>query len=381
MRIINTEQGAWWETLLGTEPSRNRFAPVMPLLPTTIRSEPRSSATSRMASAGSPWRAKVSTSTPASRVSRRLVERVVDVLARVDRPLHVLWAPRAAPRAGAGRRPARTRTRVERGTRPLSPGRSAWRTASLAVADPSVPTTIEPNIRLLSLLSREIIRARDRPALSRPARASTTGRPTSTGAVALARAAADAWHADARGHPAHRPLVGRRPGLAAASAWPRCRRRCDAAGVAIEVRTGGEIALPRLAGAHRVRARRPEPRRRAPRPARGRPDPGRRRLRGAGPGDARAPARAARPPRALPRVPARTRALRAAARPGRARAGHRRILRPASGAGPSARRSRAGSTGAGCTSSPPTPTTPTGARPACASRWCAPGFPTSWHAG
>ena len=26
----------------------------------------------------------------------------------------------------------------------------AWRTASLAVSDPSVPTTIEPNIRLLS---------------------------------------------------------------------------------------------------------------------------------------------------------------------------------------------------------------------------------------
>jgi len=27
------EQGAWWETLLGTEPSRKRLAPVMPLLP------------------------------------------------------------------------------------------------------------------------------------------------------------------------------------------------------------------------------------------------------------------------------------------------------------------------------------------------------------
>ena len=42
---------------LGTEPSRNRRAPVIPLLPTTMRSAPCSSATSRIASAGSPWRA------------------------------------------------------------------------------------------------------------------------------------------------------------------------------------------------------------------------------------------------------------------------------------------------------------------------------------
>ena len=55
--MISTLQGAWWLTLLGTEPSRKRLAPVMPLLPTTMRSAPRSSATSRMASAGSPWRA------------------------------------------------------------------------------------------------------------------------------------------------------------------------------------------------------------------------------------------------------------------------------------------------------------------------------------
>ena len=54
VRMIRTEQGAWCETLFGTEPSRKRFAPVMPLLPTTIRSLPRSSATSRIASAGSP---------------------------------------------------------------------------------------------------------------------------------------------------------------------------------------------------------------------------------------------------------------------------------------------------------------------------------------
>ena len=35
---IRTEHGAWWETLFGTDPSRKRLAPVIPLLPTTIRS-------------------------------------------------------------------------------------------------------------------------------------------------------------------------------------------------------------------------------------------------------------------------------------------------------------------------------------------------------
>ena len=54
VRMMSTEQGAWWEILFGTEPSRKRLAPVMPLLPMTMRSEPRSSATSRIASAGSP---------------------------------------------------------------------------------------------------------------------------------------------------------------------------------------------------------------------------------------------------------------------------------------------------------------------------------------
>ena len=56
--MISTLQGAWWETLLGTEPRRKRLAPVIPLLPTTIRPAPVSSATSRIASAGSPSRAK-----------------------------------------------------------------------------------------------------------------------------------------------------------------------------------------------------------------------------------------------------------------------------------------------------------------------------------
>ena len=65
VRTISTEHGAWCDTLLGTEPSRKRVAPVIPLLPTTMRSAACSSATSRMASAASPTRANVSTrSTP-----------------------------------------------------------------------------------------------------------------------------------------------------------------------------------------------------------------------------------------------------------------------------------------------------------------------------
>src|SRR5438045_1035090 len=35
--MISTLQGAWCETLLGTEPSRNSCPPVMPLLPKRIR--------------------------------------------------------------------------------------------------------------------------------------------------------------------------------------------------------------------------------------------------------------------------------------------------------------------------------------------------------
>ena len=56
VRMMRTAQGAWWETLFGTLPSRNRLVPVIPLLPTTIRSALISSATSRIASAGSPSR-------------------------------------------------------------------------------------------------------------------------------------------------------------------------------------------------------------------------------------------------------------------------------------------------------------------------------------
>src|SRR4029450_14126509 len=51
---IQTSQGAWCEILFGTLPSRKRRAPVMPLLPTRTRSALVSSATSKIASAGSP---------------------------------------------------------------------------------------------------------------------------------------------------------------------------------------------------------------------------------------------------------------------------------------------------------------------------------------
>ena len=92
VRTISTEQGAWWETLFGTEPSRKRLAPVIPLLPTTIRSARCSSATSRIASAASPWRANVSTSSTPARVGlvAAPLEHREHVLARVDHPLQVL---------------------------------------------------------------------------------------------------------------------------------------------------------------------------------------------------------------------------------------------------------------------------------------------------
>ena len=83
--MIRTLQGAWWEILFGTLPSRNRRAPVIPLLPTTITVALTSSATSRIASAGSPSRACVSTSTPGLGGGRGArLENGVDVLARAD---------------------------------------------------------------------------------------------------------------------------------------------------------------------------------------------------------------------------------------------------------------------------------------------------------
>ena len=96
--MISTLQGAWWLTLFGTEPSRKRLAPVMPLLPTTMRSASLSSATSRIASAGSPWRACVLARRRRRALARSAPsrQRRLDVLARVDHPLQVGRAPAGA---------------------------------------------------------------------------------------------------------------------------------------------------------------------------------------------------------------------------------------------------------------------------------------------
>jgi protein-tyrosine phosphatase len=154
----------------------------------------------------------------------------------------------------------------------------------------------------------------------------------------------------------------------------------DAAGVAIEVRTGGEIALPRLpqlteqeldglslGGGRHVLLEAPLT-----------PD--------AGDFDAlvletleRRPVLLAHPERcpAFLRAPERYERLLDEGVLGQVTAGSF----TGQWGGTTARRWRAGSTGAGYTSSPPTPTTPTGARPACANRCGAPGFSTSWQAG
>ena len=88
--MISTLQGAWWLTLLGTEPSRKRLAPVMPLLPTTIEVgaallghvEDR---VGRIALA----RVGLRRDAGGPRLLGRLAQRGVDVLARVDHPLQV----------------------------------------------------------------------------------------------------------------------------------------------------------------------------------------------------------------------------------------------------------------------------------------------------
>ena len=154
VRTISTEQGAWCETLFGTEPSRNRRAPVMPLLPTTIRSAPRSSATSRIASAGSPSRAKVSTSSAglAHHVGG-VAQRRVDLLARVDHPLQVgRRLPGLLAQAGL-------RDRLvggdEHTAAPTDFARSiASSTALRAVSEPSVPTTIDRNMAAIIATAR-----------------------------------------------------------------------------------------------------------------------------------------------------------------------------------------------------------------------------------
>src|ERR687895_2385556 len=144
--MIITLHGAWWETLFGTLPSRKRLAPVIPLLPTTIRSAPFSSATSRMASAGSPSRAGVSTSTPSSLIAPAASS---SVDATSSRGLTIHWRSSGTCWRSSRSRPSGTGSYAL--TRwivaPMRLASSvACRTASLAVSDPSVPTTMDSNI-------------------------------------------------------------------------------------------------------------------------------------------------------------------------------------------------------------------------------------------
>src|SRR5216683_1835670 len=110
--------GAWWLTLLGTEPRKKRVAPVMPLLPSTSKSISPFSVRSTMAVAGSP-----------STVSVRIVTPVFAYF--------LASASTAAP-ARLGE-PTLKMVRVEWKALARSTARS---TAMAAVFDPSVPTRI-----------------------------------------------------------------------------------------------------------------------------------------------------------------------------------------------------------------------------------------------
>src|SRR3954447_14564939 len=146
--MIITEQGAWCEILFGTEPSRKRFAPDIPLLPTTIRSAFCSSATSRIASAGSPSRANVSTFETPSPVMRSASASSTAWTSSRGLTIH-------DTSAGTSVRSCRSRASgtgsyaLTSSTRPPTAFASsaACRTASFAVSDPSVPTTIAPYMR------------------------------------------------------------------------------------------------------------------------------------------------------------------------------------------------------------------------------------------
>ena len=130
--MISTQQGAWWLTLLGTEPSRKRLAPVMPLLPTTMRSAPLllgdvEDRVGRVALA----REGRDLDAGASRAARPLAQRRVDVLARVDHPLQVGAAPAAPPRAAARRDRLVGADDLEPRAERAAASSTAWRTASL----------------------------------------------------------------------------------------------------------------------------------------------------------------------------------------------------------------------------------------------------------
>ena len=146
VRMISTLQGAWCETLFGTEPSRKRFVPVMPLLPTTIRSACVSSATSRIASAASPSRANVSTFTPVSSTSSAAS---FSVASTSSRGLTIHSRSFGTSRFSSRRRWLETGSYADTtlSEAPTCRARSvAACTALPAVSDPSVPTTIDVNM-------------------------------------------------------------------------------------------------------------------------------------------------------------------------------------------------------------------------------------------
>src|SRR5262249_44208609 len=145
VRTISTEQGAWCETLFGTEPSRNRRAPVMPLLPTTIRSAPSCSAISMMPSAASPRIARGSTPTPLAALAPGASRRTPPPRPSAPPPPSSAAPPGVAPAATRAATGVYALTMVSFApvARAIS---AAWITAWRAVSEPSVPTTIDENI-------------------------------------------------------------------------------------------------------------------------------------------------------------------------------------------------------------------------------------------
>ena len=145
VRTMYTPHGAWWEILFGTLPSRKRRAPVIPLLPTTIRSAFVSSATSRIASAGSPSRACPVASIPDSRARPAAASMLAFTSSRGPTP--------CAMSPGTCCDSSRRRS-CGTGSYALTMSRAApvvlassiaWETATAAVSEPSVPTTMRLN--------------------------------------------------------------------------------------------------------------------------------------------------------------------------------------------------------------------------------------------
>src|SRR5205807_4460218 len=148
---ISTAQGAWWLNLLGTLPRTKRLLPLMPLLPTMMRSACSPSATSISTWAGSPGAVWTSTFTPVARSSsaswattcsafwpssaerrRASTDEAPATIASAERALIELTDLKAL-----------TRCTLAPHARASS---AAWRTARAAEGEPSVPTTMDENI-------------------------------------------------------------------------------------------------------------------------------------------------------------------------------------------------------------------------------------------